>query len=57
MTADARARLVENIAGSLKQTPERLQRLQVSHFLKADPEYGQRVAEAMGLRVEQPVHA
>jgi catalase len=57
MTADARARLVENIAGSLKQTPERIQRLQVSHFLKADPEYGQRVAEAMGLRVEQPVHA
>jgi catalase len=49
MDEGARQRLVENIAGSLGQTPEYIQRLQVSHFYKADPEYGTRVAKALGL--------
>jgi catalase len=52
MTADQRSRLIQNIAGSMKGVPERIIRLQVSHFTKADPEYGQRVADAVGLPVE-----
>jgi catalase len=57
MAPDAQGRLVENIAGSLKTVPERIQRLQVGHFLKADANYGQRVADAMGLRIQEAVHA
>jgi catalase len=49
MDEGARQRLIENIAVSLGQTPERIQRVQVSHFYKADPEYGTRVAKALGL--------
>jgi catalase len=51
MDEGARQRLIVNIAGSLGQTPERIQRLQVSHFYKADPDYGTRVAKALGLDV------
>ena len=49
---DARARLVANIVGSLQGAPERIQRLQVGHFLKADAEYGHQVAAGLGLAVE-----
>ena len=36
------------IAGSLGQTPLRIQKLQLSHFKKADPKYAAYVAEALG---------
>jgi catalase len=36
-------RLCENIAGSLGQTPIRIQELQLSHFEKADPDYARRI--------------
>lgn len=49
---DQKQRLVNNIAGSLGQTPERIQKLQVSHFMKADPDYGQRLAAALGIGVD-----
>jgi len=52
MGHDAQQRLIQNIVGSLSQTPERIQRLQVSHFYKADPAYGLGVAE--GLKIEVP---
>ena len=35
--------LCENIAGSLGQTPIRIQELQLSHFEKADPDYAKRI--------------
>jgi catalase len=50
---EAQQRLMQNIAGSLGQTPERIQRLQVSHFTKADPAYGAGVAQLLGLKVEE----
>jgi catalase len=46
MTADRQERLVRNIAGSMKGVPGRIVSLQLSHFAKADPEYGRRVDEA-----------
>jgi catalase len=51
MSADAKKRLVDNVAGSMKGVPERIIALQVEHFTKADKEWGQRVAEAVGLTV------
>jgi len=48
MAKDARERLVANIAGSLSQvTREDVIERSIAHFRKADPEYGQRVADAV----------
>ena len=41
-------RTAETIAKSLGQTPIRIQKLQLSHFEKADPDYAHRVAKALG---------
>ncbi len=40
-------RTAETIAKSLGQTPLRIQKLQLSHFEKADPDYALRVAKAL----------
>ena len=40
-------RTAETIAKSLGQTPIRIQKLQLSHFHKADPDYAARVAKAL----------
>jgi catalase len=52
MSPAQRVRLIENIASSLKHVPERIQKLQISHFEKADPEYGRGVAAALSIAVE-----
>lgn len=41
-------RTATTIAKSLGQTPLRIQKLQLSHFHKADPDYAYRVAKALG---------
>ncbi|MEO7030686.1 MAG: catalase [Acidobacteriaceae bacterium] len=41
-------RTAKAIAGSLGQTPLRIQKLQLSHFKKADPDYAHRVATFLG---------
>jgi len=50
---DGQARLIQNIVGHMKSVPERIQRLQVSHFYKADVNYGRGVAQGLGLKVEE----
>ena len=52
MPADAQQRLIGNIAGSLGQTPKRIQELQCKHFYKADPAYGGGVAKGLGLDIK-----
>ena len=52
MPADAKQRLIDNIVGSLGQTPKRIQELQVKHFYKADPAYGTGVAQGLGLNID-----
>ena len=47
LTPEGKRNLIENIAGSLHQTDAATQDRQLGHFLKADPAYGQGVAEAM----------
>tara|TARA_R110000868_G_scaffold62202_2_gene188229 strand:- start:3630 stop:5081 length:1452 start_codon:yes stop_codon:yes gene_type:complete len=42
--------LMTSIAGAMASVPEPIQRLQVSHFTKADPAYGSGVASRLGLK-------
>jgi catalase len=49
MTEDERARLVANLARHLSGAPVAIEHRQVQHFMKADPEYGARVARALGI--------
>jgi catalase len=52
LSTEQRDHLIHNIVGHMTGIPERIQRLQVSHFAKADPEYGRRVADGLKLKVE-----
>jgi catalase len=42
-------RLVVNLVGALKPVPRDIQERQIGHFRKADPDYGRRVAEGLGI--------
>jgi catalase len=50
MSIEERSRLVANLIGALQAVPRDIQIRQVGHFLKADGEYGKRVAA--GLQIE-----
>ncbi len=54
---EAQQRLIDNIVGSLKDAPVRIQELQVTHFYKAHPNYGGGVAKGLGLDVHKIVGA
>ncbi|AQP95441.1 MULTISPECIES: catalase KatA [Bacillus] len=50
MSEEERARLVANIVSAMKPVDkEEIKLRQIGHFYKADPEYGRRVAEGLGL--------
>ena len=49
MAPVARERLIGNIVASMKSVPQRIQELQIQHFYKADPAYGDGVARGLGL--------
>lgn len=52
MTEDERTRLVANIVAAMKPVErDDIKLRQIAHFHKADPEYGTRVAEGLGLSV------
>ena len=53
MPKDAQQRLINNIVGSLKETPRRIQELQLQHFYKADPAYGAGVAKGLGIDISK----
>jgi catalase len=48
-----RDRLAKAIAGPLRQARKDVQMLQLCHFFRADPDYGQRVAQELGIDVSQ----
>jgi catalase len=52
---DAQQRLCSNIASSLGQVEQRIQDLQINHFYKCDPKYGEGVAKAIGRKIEEIV--
>jgi catalase len=52
MSEDERTRLVRNIVDAMQGVElEEIKLRQIGHFYKADPEYGTRVAEGLGLAV------
>jgi catalase len=55
MTPDAQQRLCNNIAGSLGQVEQRIQDLQINHFYKCDPKYGEGIAKAIGRKIDDIV--
>ncbi|NYF90633.1 catalase [Tunturiibacter empetritectus] len=55
MTPDAQERLCGNIAAGLGKVETRIQDLQINHFYKCDPKYGEGVAKAIGRKIEDIV--
>jgi catalase len=56
MSADEKTRLVKNFADHMRPVErDDIKLRQIEHFYKADPEWGQRVAEELGLRVPEGV--
>lgn len=54
LSQEERARLVANIVGAMEPVElEEIKLRQIGHFYKADPEYGTRIAEGLGLAVPQ----
>jgi catalase len=51
MPQDAQDRLMDTIAGAMADVPENIQRRQIGYFVKADPAYGNGVAERLGLEL------
>jgi catalase len=49
MSADQKRQLFDNIAAAMQGGPEAIQQRQIGHFAKADPAYGQGVAERLRL--------
>jgi catalase len=49
MSADGRERLTNNIAEAMQGVPLEIVKRQVTHFYRADPEYGMGVAKRMSL--------
>ncbi|MCR8926575.1 catalase KatA [Priestia megaterium] len=56
LSEDERTRLVANIIEAMKPVEKKEIKLrQIQHFYKADPEYGTRVADGLGLSVPQQI--
>jgi len=49
MPADEQKRLVNNIVGSLNKVPVDIQKKMIAHFRKADQDYGNYIANGLGL--------
>ncbi|OZB91262.1 catalase KatA [Paenibacillus sp. XY044] len=53
MSEEEKARLIQTIVEAMKPVElEEIKQRQISHFYKADPDYGTRVAEGLGLTVQ-----
>jgi catalase len=55
MTEDKRALLISNTAADIAPVTENIKLRHAAHCYKADPEYGTRLAEALGLSVDEVV--
>ncbi|GAM15805.1 catalase [Mesobacillus selenatarsenatis SF-1] len=56
MSEEERERLVANIVAAMKPVQrDDIKLRQIGHFYKADPEYGTRIAQGLGLQVPQEV--
>jgi catalase len=55
MTADLKSQLIGNLVGALKTVPRFIQLRQIGHFYKADADYGGRVAEGLGIKIDEVI--
>ena len=53
MDSSARNNLIDNIVGNLKNASRHIQERQIRVFLKCDPEYGARIARALGISIRK----
>ncbi|HGM5578585.1 TPA: catalase [Pseudomonas putida] len=51
MSAEQQALLIDNIAGTLKGVSDDVVQRQLQHFFKADPAYGEGIANALGIKL------
>jgi len=49
MSSKQQKELIDNIIGSLKKVPKEIQQKMIVHFRKADKNYGDGIAKALGL--------
>ncbi|MGA2326904.1 MAG: catalase [Bryobacteraceae bacterium] len=49
LKTEEQQRLIHNLVASMKSVPKEIQLRQLEHFFKADPKYGQGVAQGLGL--------
>jgi catalase len=52
MSTEERARLIANLVGAMQGVPRAIQLRQVRHFYKADPAYGEGVADGLGIDIK-----
>src|SRR5260370_15049524 len=55
MTAEERARLIDNIVDSMKSVPREIQSRQIAHFYQADPAYGEGVEAGLKTGERMPI--
>lgn len=53
MNQDQKNQLINNIVGAMKSVPKNIQIRQIGHFYKADPDYGKRVADGLGISIDE----
>ncbi len=53
MSADQKAQLIGNLVNAMKDVPREIQVRQAIHFYRADPDYGQGVADGLGIPVSE----
>ncbi|HEK1687263.1 TPA: catalase [Pseudomonas putida] len=51
MNAEQQALLIDNIAGTMQGVSEEVVQRQLQHFFKADPAYGEGIANALGIKL------
>jgi len=47
MSADQKRQLIRNLVGAMMTVPREIQERQIAHFTKADPAYGEGVANPL----------
>ncbi len=52
MNPEQQEQLIENIGGSLSNARQDIQMRQLCHFFRADVNYGRRVAEKLGIKID-----
>lgn len=55
MNADQKKQLIDNLVGALRNVPKSIQVRQLKHFYKADPDYGKRIADGLGVSSQEIV--